>query len=89
MTKTMFKSRKWKKVKLKTPGGKTIAHYRRPKPKIARCGECGKPLSGVPSLRAAGMRKLSKTEKRPERPYGGVLCPSCARKAIAEKARSI
>ncbi|MBU5688981.1 MAG: 50S ribosomal protein L34e [Candidatus Aenigmarchaeota archaeon] len=89
MSKTMFKSRKWKKQKLKVPGGRTVTHFRKPKPNIARCGNCGKPLHGIPRARQSEMKKFAKTEKRPERPYGGVLCSNCMRKSIATKARSL
>ena len=33
------------------------------------------------------MTKLSKTEKRPERVYGGVLCATCAQQIVKEKTR--
>ncbi|MCM8783008.1 MAG: 50S ribosomal protein L34e [Candidatus Omnitrophica bacterium] len=74
---------------MKTPGGKTVTHFRKSKPNIARCAVCGKPLSGVPRLRQTEIKKLPKTKKRPERPFGGVLCSQCSRKKIAERARLI
>jgi len=43
---------------------------------------CGKVLHGVASARPYKMAKLSKTEKRPERPYAGMLCSSCMRLKI-------
>jgi len=30
---------------------------------------------------------MAKTKKRPERPYGGVLCTRCMRKTMIGKAR--
>ncbi|MFH8080660.1 MAG: 50S ribosomal protein L34e [Candidatus Aenigmatarchaeota archaeon] len=84
-----MRSRNWKIIKVKTPGGRLAIHYRKPKPKPAKCGKCGKVLHGVPRLRGSKMRKLSKTEKRPERPFGGVLCSRCVKKFFAEKARSV
>jgi large subunit ribosomal protein L34e len=87
MTKTLFKSRKWKKTRVKLPGGRVATHYRKPKPGIAKCGKCGKPLHGIPRLRSVKFKNLAKTEKRPERPYGGVLCSSCMRELMKAKAR--
>lgn len=88
MTKPRFKSRSWKRIKRKTPTGITII-YRRKKPNKARCSKCGRELHGVPRLRAVQIRKLSKTKKRPERPYGGNLCSSCMRELMKEKARIV
>jgi len=82
-----FKSRTFRRVHVKTPGGETKLQYKKRKPSKAICGSCGKTLSGVPRERPYKMQRLSKTQKRPERPYGGVLCSSCSRKKIIEKAR--
>ncbi len=80
MPRPTYRSRSWRRVQVRTPGGKTVTHYERRKPKAARCAICGKPLNGVPRGRPVEIRKLSKTERRPERPYGGYICPSCLRK---------
>ena len=84
-----FRSRSLRRVYVKTPGGKTIIHYRRRKPGKPQCAECGDVLKGVARGITAEIKKLSKTEKRPERPYGGNLCSKCSRKLIIEKARGI
>ena len=63
------KSRSLRRVYVRTPGGKTVIHYRKRKPSKAKCAICKKPLHGVPRERPAELRKLSKTEKRPSRPY--------------------
>ncbi|RLF15566.1 MAG: 50S ribosomal protein L34e, partial [Thermoprotei archaeon] len=39
-----------KKVKVKLPGGGTAVHYKREKPKPAKCAICGAQLGGVPRL---------------------------------------
>ena len=72
-----------------TPGGKTTVHYYRRKPKKAHCPICGKVLAGVPNLRPVHMRGLAKTQKRPERPYGGVLCPTCLARMIKDTVRAL
>ncbi len=81
------KSRSVRKVFKRTPGTKVVVRYERRKPSKAKCGSCGKVLSGVPRLRPTQMQNTPKTKKRPERPYGGVLCSSCMRKKIIEKTR--
>jgi len=83
-----FKSRKrFRLVYVKTPGGKTVVHYKKKKPGKAHCAECGALLHGVPRELATKMKNMPKTAKRPERPYGGVLCSKCARKKIIEELR--
>jgi large subunit ribosomal protein L34e len=57
------------------------------KPSNAKCGVCGAILSGVPRERPYKMQKLPKTKKRPERPFGGVLCSACSRRKIMVLAR--
>ncbi len=79
------RSRSLRKVFVKTPGGITRVHYRKRKPSKAKCAICGKPLHGVPRERPYKIRNMAKTQKRPERPYGGVLCSSCMRKKIIEE----
>jgi large subunit ribosomal protein L34e len=83
-----FKSRTFRRVHVKTPGGDTKLQYKKRKPSKAKCTGCGKLLSGVPRERPYKMQRLSKTQKRPERPYGGVLCSKCSRDKMVEKARS-
>jgi len=82
------KSRTFRRVFRKTPGGRVALHYRKRKPKKNRCS-CGALLKGVPRERPYKMMTMAKTKKRPERPYGGVLCTKCMRKKIIEEARGI
>ena len=86
MVRPALRSRSLRRVYRRSPGGEVRVLYERRKPGPARCAVCGKPLNGVPRLRPAQLRRLSKTAKRPERPYGGVLCHKCLetllRKAI-------
>ena len=51
-----FRSRSYKRVNTKTPGGVNVL-------------------------------KLAKSQKRPNRPFGGYLCPKCARKHFKDEAR--
>ena len=79
------KSRSLRRVFRRTPGGNVRLYYRKRKPKAAKCASCGAVLKGVPRERPSKMRNMAKTEKRPERPYGGVLCSKCMRKTIIKK----
>jgi len=81
------RSRSPRRVYVRLPGGETVVHYEKRRPAPARCAICGRPLSGVPRLRASELRKLPKTAKRPERAYGGVICPSCLAKLIKKSVR--
>ena len=81
------RSRSLRRVQRRVPGGRTVLHYRRKKPSKARCGSCGTALMGVPRELPYKMRTMAKTKKRPERPYGGVLCSSCTRIKLVELAR--
>jgi large subunit ribosomal protein L34e len=81
------KSGRYRKIFVKTPGSKTTVHFRERKPSKAVCGRCKTQLAGVPRERPAKMVNMPKTHKRPERPYGGVLCSKCTRELLREKAR--
>lgn len=65
--------------------GKVI--YKRGKPGKAECANCGSRLHGVPRKQGVELAKLSKTEKRPQRPFGGVLCGNCTRRLVKLEAR--
>ena len=88
MVRRALRSKSLRKVKVKTPGGDTVTHYRKRKPSKAHCGNCGRVLSGVARARQTELKNMAKTKKRPERPYGGNLCSKCMRSLIVEKARS-
>lgn len=87
MTEGKLRSRRFRRVARKTPGGRVVIHYRPRKPSKPQCANCGKPLAGVPRTGPAGIRAVPKTQRRPERPFGGVLCSSCMRQAIRERVR--
>ena len=82
-----FKSGRFRKIFVRTPGSRVTVHYRESKPKKASCGTCGVQLAGVPRQRPAVLRKFPRSARRPERPYGGVLCSSCMRLVLKTKAR--
>ena len=82
------RSRSLRRLQVKTPGGRTVLHYKEKKPGKAKCSKCGALLKGVPRENPLKMHKLPKVKKRPERPYGGNLCSKCMRTLIVEKART-
>ncbi len=82
------RSGRFRKIFVRTPGSRTVIHYRQRKPGKAHCASCRTQLAGVPQELSSVMRHLPKTAKRPERPYGGKLCSSCMRQLFKEQARS-
>ena len=86
-----FRSRSYKRVNTKTPGGVNVLRYKKKKPSKHVCAECGAVLHGVPRGRPYEIGKLAKSQKksqkRPNRPFGGYLCPKCARKHFKDEAR--
>lgn len=81
------RTRKLRRVYRRTPSGKTVIHFRKRKPQKAKCSKCGDILKGVPRERPYKMQRLAKTKKRPERPYGGVLCSRCMRRLLINNLR--
>lgn len=81
------RSRTYRRVFTTAPGGETRLHYKKRKPSIAKCGACGIALAGVPRERPYKMTNMAKSKKRPERAFGGVLCPACTKRVIIARAR--
>jgi len=79
------KTRKLKRFRVKTPGGKSVIHYKKKKPSIGKCGICKKPLKGIKRLRQAKLRNIPKSQKRVARAYGGNLCSKCSKETIKAK----
>ncbi|MFH1591479.1 MAG: 50S ribosomal protein L34e [archaeon] len=80
------KSRSMARVHKALPGGRNTTHYEDRRPKQVHCGECRAILHGIPRAGRAELRNMPKTQKRPERPFGGVLCSRCTRKRIVKAA---
>jgi len=86
MVRPALRSRSFKRIWRRTPGGRTVIHYERRKKYVVRCFICGAEINGIP--REGAVVRGSKTFKRPERLFGGVLCPSCLALAIKSVIRS-
>ena len=82
------KNRSFRRVIRKLASRITV-HYKSRNPKPAHCGKCGEVLQAVPRGRPYKMQNMAKTKKRPQRPFGGVLCSKCLRNEMRSKARSL
>ena len=80
------RSRSLRRVYVRIPSGKSIIHYKKRKPKIGHCAECGAVLKGVIRELPSKMKKIAKTKKRPERPHPN-LCSRCMRRKIISEVR--
>ncbi len=89
MVRPSLRTRSKKRVKVRTPGGRLALHFKREKPGYAKCAICGAKLNGVPRLLPSKLSKLPKTKKRPQRPYGGHLCPRCYSRLLIKSTRSV
>jgi large subunit ribosomal protein L34e len=68
-----------KKIKRRTPSGKSVIRRGRPNPSKPKCAECGSPLHGMPRMRPVDVKRTPKSKRKPNRPFGGNLCPKCTR----------
>ncbi|MBS3112704.1 50S ribosomal protein L34e [Candidatus Woesearchaeota archaeon] len=84
-----YKTKRFRKVFIKTPGARTIVHYRQRKVNLPKCAECKTPLKGMPKLLSSQFKNLSKSKKTTNRPYGGNLCSACMRSKLKQKAREM
>jgi large subunit ribosomal protein L34e len=67
---------------VRTPGGRLVWRPVEFKRGEARCAWCRGELHGTPALPKTEMRRIPKSSRRPERPYGGYLCPRCLRSGL-------
>ena len=84
-----YRSRTFRRVFVRVPGGSAVLHYRRRKNAPAQCAECGANLPGVPRGTKTEVMKLPRSARRPERPFGGMLCSACTRRVIVARARAL
>lgn len=87
MPEPRHRSRNFRRVDTKLPGGETVIKYKHRTPEVAKCAKCGAALKGIPRKRPHEMAKLGRSKKRVERPFGGNLCTKCSRSLIKEEAR--
>ncbi|MEM0365688.1 MAG: 50S ribosomal protein L34e [Acidilobaceae archaeon] len=82
MVRPGLRVRSIRRVYRRAPSGRVVIHFEEKRPGKPICSNCGKPLGGVPKLKHVELRKLSKSKKRPNRPYGGTLCSTCLSRLI-------
>lgn len=82
-----LRSRSTKRLQRRTATRKGVAIYKAKRVSRAVCADCGNYMNAVPNRSVVGMRKLAKTEKRPERVFGGVLCHNCVERILKQKIR--
>ncbi|CEG13228.1 50S ribosomal protein L34e (modular protein) [groundwater metagenome] len=83
MVNRQLRSTTIKRLIRKTPGGKVVTIYKPKKTGKHICGRCGQVLNVPYDQRK--VRKLSKSEKIPSRPYP-MLCSKCAEEVEKYKA---
>lgn len=81
------RSRTFRRVYVRTPSGRNVIHYKRRKPKLAHCADCSGILHGTKRELPYQMRNLPKSQKRPERIFGGTLCLACVKRELIRRAR--
>ncbi len=84
-----YRTNTFKKTNKRVPGGRVVEHYKKKKPGKHVCAKCGKVLDAVPRGRPYQIRKLKKSNRRPNRPYGGMYCSNCTRKLAKKEAREL
>ena len=87
MPKPSLRTRSKKRVQKKVPGGRTTIHYEKEKSKPAKCFRCGQMLHGIPRCHPSELRKLTRSQRRIMRMYGGQLCANCLRELLKEAVR--
>ena len=86
MVKPSHRSHAEARKKRRMPGrGNMVIHYVRRNPSKATCPITKKQIHGIPRKRPAQMRKLTKTQRRPSRPYGGVISHTALENEITRK----
>ena len=80
-----LRARSVKKMRHKTPGNRLITVFKKKRHSYMKCGKCSAKIVRK-RLRAKDVKKLSKTKRRPDRPYPG-LCTKCMRAKVKSMVR--
>ncbi|MEM4417149.1 MAG: 50S ribosomal protein L34e [Nitrososphaerota archaeon] len=79
-----LRTRARKRVKSRTPGGRSVLHFRSEVPGKPTCQRCGGQLHGIPRRLDGGH-----TVRTVSRPGGGLLCSRCVRILIRENVKAL
>lgn len=74
-------------LKLRTPKGKNVKHYVKEKPARASCARCSMKLQGVQRAIPSVLRAMTRSKRRVNRKFGGVLCGTCVKEVEKYKTR--
>ncbi len=72
---------------VRTPGGRLVIHRRKIYKTAGRCAITGKRLNLLRGGRQDRLIFSSRSAKRPNRPYGGVITPGALRRALITAVR--
>ena len=81
------RTRSRKRSPKRLPGGGAAMHYKKEKVRASCCARCNRVLSGVPRLAQSKMGKLTASQKRIQRMYGGQLCHVCLQDLLKHAVR--
>ena len=87
MPEPRYRSRSKRRKKVVTPSGKNVMHYIDRNPSVATCALCHQKLKGIPRASKVTGKRLNKVQKRPDRMYGGYLCPQCLKAELKKTIR--
>lgn len=87
MVRGQFKSRTFRRIFRRTPGGKSVLRYLRRKPSQPKCAETGQVLPGVARGTPGQIKKLTRSQRKPSRPFAGFLSSKAARRTHIKNAR--
>ena len=85
MVSGQLKSRRLRRVQVKTPGAQTVTHHRQRNRSIAKCAVTKKPLRGIPRLTNRKFKNLNKTQKTVSRPYGAYMSHTALKNKILKE----
>jgi large subunit ribosomal protein L34e len=74
-----------KKIKRRTPSGRSVVRRGKKRPEVAKCAKCGAKLHGMPRRKPSELKKMPKSKRVPNRPYGGNLCSGCMRELFKNR----
>lgn len=80
--------RSGKRKLVKTPSGKFYFKKLMKQPNYHKCATCNRPLPGVPRGTRVEIRRLTKSQRSPSRPFGGQLCSPCLKRKLIVANRS-
>jgi len=76
-----------KKIRKKSVTGRNIFVFRKERISAPICNNCGRELHGIPRAANVQLSKLAKSERRPNRKFGGYYCASCTKELFRNIAR--